>query len=170
MGHIARYSMTRPCLQSDAPVSTILPPRSQGLSLASEWPLRTFLELGAFPSAVPCARLHARQVLWEWKLTHFGESVELLVSELLTNAVNASRALEPITPVRFWMLSDEASVLVIVWDGNSQPPVCVEADELDDHGRGLLLVEALSHQWNWYVPPELGGKVVSALVNEDSHL
>jgi hypothetical protein len=30
------------------------------------WPLRSGLELGALPSAVPCARLHARQVTWEW--------------------------------------------------------------------------------------------------------
>ena len=28
-----------------------------------QWPLRSFLELGAFPGAVPCARLHARQML-----------------------------------------------------------------------------------------------------------
>jgi hypothetical protein len=34
-----------------------------------QWPLRSFLELGAFPGAVPCARLHARQMLWEWRLT-----------------------------------------------------------------------------------------------------
>jgi hypothetical protein len=29
-------------------------------------PLRSYLELGALPTAVPCARLHARHVLWEW--------------------------------------------------------------------------------------------------------
>ena len=39
----------------------------------SGWPTRSAtslgaasLLLGALPSAVPCARLHARQVLWEW--------------------------------------------------------------------------------------------------------
>jgi hypothetical protein len=37
--------------------------------LAARWPLRTFLELGALPGAVPCARLHARNVLGEWGLT-----------------------------------------------------------------------------------------------------
>jgi hypothetical protein len=35
-------------------------------SFAAQWPLRSFLELGALPGAVPYARLHARQVLWEW--------------------------------------------------------------------------------------------------------
>ncbi len=33
-----------------------------------EPPLRTYLELGALPTAVPCARLHARHVLSEWGL------------------------------------------------------------------------------------------------------
>jgi len=30
------------------------------------WPLCSYLELGALPTAVPCARLHARHVLREW--------------------------------------------------------------------------------------------------------
>jgi len=106
-------------------------------------------------------------VLWEWGFTPFTERVELLVSELLTNAVNASRTLEWITPVRFWLLSDEASVLVLVWDGNPQPPVRIDTSELDEHGRGLLLVEALSDQWDWYVPREIGGKVVTALISKE---
>jgi hypothetical protein len=54
---------------------------------AARWPLESFLELGAFPGAVPCARLHTRQVLWEWGLAALGETSELLVSELVTNAV-----------------------------------------------------------------------------------
>ena len=55
-----------------------------------EWELRTFLELGALPTAVPCARLHVRQVLWEWHLGALADTTELLVSELVTNAVHAS--------------------------------------------------------------------------------
>jgi hypothetical protein len=30
------------------------------------WLLRSYLELGALPGAVPCARLHARQLVLEW--------------------------------------------------------------------------------------------------------
>jgi len=30
------------------------------------WPLRSSLELGALSSAVPCACLHVKHVLWEW--------------------------------------------------------------------------------------------------------
>lgn len=53
-----------------------------GPSLASSWPLRDFIELSGLPGAVPCARYHARQVLWEWQLPGLAEDAELLVSEL----------------------------------------------------------------------------------------
>jgi hypothetical protein len=48
---------------------------------------------GAFPSAVPCARMHARQIVWEWGLAALAEPVELVVSELITNAVRACEGL-----------------------------------------------------------------------------
>ena len=54
------------------------------------WPLRSSLELGALSSAVPCACLHVKHVLWEWGLNSLAERAELLVSELVTNAVNAT--------------------------------------------------------------------------------
>jgi hypothetical protein len=57
---------------------------------ANAWPLRSSLELGALPTAVPCARLHARHLVWEWGLDGLAESTELLVSELVTNAVKAT--------------------------------------------------------------------------------
>ena len=36
------------------------------MSEPAAWPFSSHLELGALDSAVPCARLHARQVVWEW--------------------------------------------------------------------------------------------------------
>jgi len=58
------------------------------------WPLQSYLELGALPGAVPSARLHARLVLNEWGIQESGETVELIVSELITNAVQVSQGLE----------------------------------------------------------------------------
>jgi hypothetical protein len=107
--------------KSGAPVP-VLPPQYQGTGMDSEWPLQDFIELGALPGAVPCARLHARQLMWEWGLTRLSESVELLVSELVTNAMNASRAMERITPVRLWLLTDKTRVLILVWDASPQAP------------------------------------------------
>lgn len=137
----------------------------QGNNFADQWPLRSFLELGALPGAVPCARLHARQLLWEWRLTDLADSTELLVSELVTNAIQISRADAHAVPVRLWLLADRTRVLILVWDASLLPPVRMNNGENDENGRGLLLVETISTQWNWYFPPPpQGGKLVWALV------
>src|SRR5690242_1522197 len=57
------------------------------------WPLQSYLAFGALPTAVPCARLHARMIVAEWGLPQLAEIVELIVSELTTNAVRASEGL-----------------------------------------------------------------------------
>jgi anti-sigma regulatory factor (Ser/Thr protein kinase) len=128
----------------------------------SEWPLQDFIELGALPGAVPCARLHARQLLWEWGLTRLSESIELLVSELVTNAMQASRAMEPITPLRLWLLTDKTRIKILVWDASPQPPARMSISGDAESGRGLLLVETISDRWDWYFPQDTGGKVVWA--------
>jgi anti-sigma regulatory factor (Ser/Thr protein kinase) len=133
--------------------------------MARDWPLRSFLEFGAYPGAVPCARLHARAVLWEWGLAGLGESAELVVSEIFTNAVQASRLLIQPSVVRLWLLSERRRVLILVWDGSPRPPMPLDhtAGEIYEGGRGLMLVGAVSDRWSWYPVPETGGKVVWAL-------
>ena len=127
------------------------------------WPLRDFLELGALVSAVPCARLHARQVLWEWGIGNLGDSAELLVTELITNAVRASREMTRASAVRLWLLSDSAQILILVWDASPQPPVLMGVTDEAEHGRGLMLVEAVSQQWGWYSREDGDGKFVWAI-------
>jgi len=53
---------------SGAPVP-VPPAHDRGTDMAAGWPVQDFLELGALPGAVPSARLHTRQILWEWALT-----------------------------------------------------------------------------------------------------
>lgn len=119
----------------------------------SEWPLRTFLELGALPGAVPCARLHVRQVAWEWGFqTEARDNVELLVSELVSNSVAASAAVAESPVVRLWLLSDRTQVLILVWDTSPLRPARIDVDEEAESGRGLLLVETISSQWGCYFP------------------
>lgn len=60
---------------------------------------RSSLVLGALPGAVPCARLHARQVLWEWGVPVDVETAELLISELVTNGLKAAWATGSNQPV-----------------------------------------------------------------------
>ena len=129
----------------------------------SQWPLQDFLELGALAGAVPCARLHARQVLWEWGF-RLGENAELLVTELVTNAVKASRAMTQAFPVRLWLASDSAQVLILVSDASPQPPVRMDTSAEAENGRGLMVVEAISEQWGWYFREGKDGKVVWATV------
>src|SRR5258707_14843056 len=93
-----------------------------GQPMTDEWPLLSHLELGALPGAVACARLHARQVLWEWGLSAIAESAELLVSELGTNAAQASRASVRIQPVGLWLSSDRSRLLILVQATSRYPP------------------------------------------------
>jgi anti-sigma regulatory factor (Ser/Thr protein kinase) len=130
--------------------------------MAGHWPARDYLELGALPGAVPSARLHARQIVWEWALTRLTEAVEQVVSELITNSVAAARAMPQIEPVRLWLLSDTRKVVVLVWDANPNPPALTEAGD-DAESRGLFLVQAFSERWGTYPTPQMGGRVVWAL-------
>jgi anti-sigma regulatory factor (Ser/Thr protein kinase) len=132
----------------------------------ARWEQHSTLVLGALPSAVPCARLHAKHVLGEWQRGELVESVELIVSELVTNAIKAARALPgPITPpVRLRLSCDRTDVVVEVWDGSAEPPVLTNASAAADGGRGLLLVDTLSSRWGWLFPRECGGKTVWAHV------
>ncbi len=134
------------------------------------WPLRTFLELAALPGAVPCARLHARHVVWEWGLSaETRDNSELVVSELVTNACAASMAVSEQPVVRLWLLSDHAQVLILVWDASSRRPVRIDVDDESESGRGLLLVEAVSSQWGSRSPLDGDqGKLTWALLQPTS--
>jgi anti-sigma regulatory factor (Ser/Thr protein kinase) len=130
------------------------------------WPLVSRLELAALPTAVSCARRHARAVTLEWGLAALADDVELVASELLTNAVRASASMATrsvATPaVRMFLASDLRLVLIRVWDGNSQLPTRRDAQPDDDSGRGLMLVECLASEWGVY--EKAHGKVVWALL------
>jgi anti-sigma regulatory factor (Ser/Thr protein kinase) len=132
--------------------------------MAEDWPLQDFLELGALPGAVPSARLHTRSILCGWGLIPpLTDTVEQVVSELVTNSVTAARAMPQIQPVLLWLLSDTRTVLVLVWDASHQPPASTDVGEDAESGRGLFLVAAFSERWGTYSTPQTGGKVVWAL-------
>jgi anti-sigma regulatory factor (Ser/Thr protein kinase) len=125
------------------------------------WPLHSRLELAALDTAPACARKHARAVVIEWGLAAMADTVELLTSELVTNAVQASQGL-PSPVVKLWLVSDGQSVVVHVWDASDQMPVRQDADPDSASGRGLLLIETLSKDWGAY--RKANGKVVWALI------
>ena len=140
------------------------------LSGLTTWPLSSSLPLGALVTATPCARLHTRAVLAEWGFPCLAEAAELIVSELVTNAVRASTdrygrpkydgAGLPVVVVRLG--SDGIRLLIEVWDGIPGAPVTEQAGPEDESGRGLVLVEAVCDRWSWQPVPGWPGKVVWA--------
>ena len=155
-GTAASGSVTLRCLARSGvePGSGAALPQ-RGLRMTGEWLWQDFLALGPLPGAVPCARLHTRLVLAEWGLARLAESAEVVVSELVTNAVAATARLGwiPAPPVRLWLLADSSQVLIAVWDANPHLPARGEVDELAESGRGLLLVETLASYWDAYPTP-----------------
>lgn len=151
-----------------APVHAAVPPSHHGHRSARQWPLRTGLDLGPLPSAAPCARAHAQTVLWEWGHAELGYDAGLVVTELVTNAIKASRDLPPdppVPPVRLWLATEPATglVLVLVGDASPQPPLYLDPRADAASGRGLRLVEAMSSRWGWYPANAAGtAKVVWA--------
>jgi anti-sigma regulatory factor (Ser/Thr protein kinase) len=141
---------------------------------AQPWPLRSYLALAALPEAVPCARLHARLVVCEWGLRHLAATVELVVSELVTNGLQATSGLTGYRyagqwrpgrpPLRLWVQSERERVLVQVWDAGHHLPVKGEPAPGAETGRGLLLVEALSVATGVYRVEGATGKVVWTVV------
>jgi anti-sigma regulatory factor (Ser/Thr protein kinase) len=129
----------------------------------------SFLELGPLDNAVPSARL----VVQAWGFDDgFIERAELLVSELVTNAVYASQPLAtPVpSPIRLWLKPEGDRITVVVWDANPHEPVRrtdVPADA--EGGRGLLLVDVMSEQWGCtFATPDRGGKSVWCIVGPET--
>jgi anti-sigma regulatory factor (Ser/Thr protein kinase) len=147
-----------------------------------DWPLRSDLPdprqgvpaFGALPSAPAMARSHVRQVLGEWGLGSFTEDAALIVSELVTNVVDAARGadgdpvyLDDGTRLPFMRLglrSDEETLLIVVEDRAPGIPVQKDVALDAESGRGLLMiVDALTGgKWGWYPAPE--SKVVWAVL------
>lgn len=125
------------------------------------------LVLGPFAGAVPSARLHTRAVLAEWGLDELAADAEIVVAELVANAVQAHQREGRDAPVRLTLLAGPRSVLIVVRDGSNDPPVPGTPDPEAERGRGLLLVEALTAAWTWK-PAPTGGKVVRASVERDA--
>ncbi len=109
--------------------------------------------------------------------------MELIVSELMTNALRACTDPVAARPgydeegrqlaLGLRLASDRRQVLVEIWDGNMAPPVPGETSLDGETGRGLLMVEAVSSRWGYYyparqsrgtAPDERAAKVVWALI------
>ncbi|WP_424534804.1 ATP-binding protein [Sphaerisporangium viridialbum] len=110
------------------------------------------VDLPARTSSVPVARVFVRRLLDAAGLNDI-EHVELLVSELLANAVRYSDSGRGTCGVMRLVVSDNGHALhVEVIDGGSAgaiPQIPEQVDPLQENGRGLWLVRELSSSWGW---------------------
>ncbi|HEY6494289.1 MAG TPA: ATP-binding protein [Trebonia sp.] len=122
------------------------------------------LELGALLTAPSCARAWTRQVLRDWQLSVLSDTVELVVSELITNAMLASRRLgRPF--VRLTLSLHDCELAISVHDYSAGVPKPGNAADEDENGRGLALVEAISSRSGWHTFDDgTPGKVVWAVL------
>lgn len=93
------------------------------------------------PASVARAREHARERLLSWGLEDLVDTTELLVSELVTNALRHGDG-----DIRLRLLRDRTLVCE-VWDGALVQPRRRRARDTDEGGRGLQLVSLLSESW-----------------------
>jgi anti-sigma regulatory factor (Ser/Thr protein kinase) len=111
-------------------------------------PRRTsVLELAPLPGAIPCARLHAVHILHEWGLRELAGDAALIVSELMTNAADASVVLPGRPPITLRLLATEKALVIEVWDHSPLDLEPREAGPDAECGRGLTVVAALSERW-----------------------
>ena len=87
------------------------------------------------------ARRLATAQLAAWGLAEAGFVTELVVSELVTNAIRYGAE-----PIQLRLIHDR-SLICEVSDGNSTSPHLRRARILDEGGRGLLLVAQLTTSW-----------------------
>jgi anti-sigma regulatory factor (Ser/Thr protein kinase) len=109
--------------------------------------------------AVQDARRFVDGLLNSWDQAQVSDDVQLLVSEVVTNAL-----IHAGSDVDLRMLAFADHVRMEVRDFASQPPVPYPFAASDEgvaeaeHGRGLFLVEALARDWN--TSPNGRGKTV----------
>ncbi|MEV6766160.1 SpoIIE family protein phosphatase [Streptomyces sp. NPDC051105] len=111
-------------------------------------------EVPADPAAVAEVRARAAHQVEAWGYEELAITTELIVSELVTNAI---RYAEP--PIRLKLLRDSRLTCEVA-DASSTAPRLRHARSMDEGGRGLFLVAQLAHRWGARYTGE--GKIIWA--------
>ncbi|MFF9198269.1 SpoIIE family protein phosphatase [Streptomyces sp. NPDC014779] len=98
-------------------------------------------EVPSDPSAVAPVRTEAAARIAGWGLEEAGFTAELVLSELITNAIRYGRP-----PVRVRLVYDRV-LICEVSDGSSTSPHLRHAADTDEGGRGLFLVAQFAQRW-----------------------
>ncbi|WP_089100127.1 SpoIIE family protein phosphatase [Streptomyces hyaluromycini] len=104
------------------------------------------------PAAVAGVRAAAAELLRDWGLEEEAFTLELILSELVTNAIRHATG-----PVGVRLIRDR-SLICEVSDGSSVSPHLRRAATMDEGGRGLFLVAQFADRWGTRYTAE--GKVI----------
>ncbi|MET9972757.1 ATP-binding protein, partial [Streptomyces sp. NPDC006356] len=105
-------------------------------------------------SAVARTRADAVRRLAAWELDDLGFTTELIVSELVTNAIRYGGG-----PIQLRLIRGR-TLIIEVSDGSASAPHLRRARVFDEGGRGLLLVAQLAQRWGTRPAPT--GKTIWA--------
>jgi hypothetical protein len=121
-----------------------------------------FHELSMFePACVSTARRFVNQTLVSWDAGALAPDAQLVVSELVTNAMRHGGGAVQLRLIR----QRSPEVACVVSDYSRITPITASGDVYAEFGRGLRLVEALSTAWGWITPGGPGKVVWAVLAN-----
>ncbi len=126
-------------------LSLELPPQRRSVAVGRHWVVRVAAASGVTGMA--------------------NQVVELLSSEVLANAVLHGAAERPI---RIEFESEDHTVRVSVTDSVPTRPVVLHPEPIAPAGRGMAIVEAMSHRWGVAEHPA-GGKTVWFEIDLDEY-
>ncbi|MCK2217434.1 ATP-binding protein [Actinomadura sp. ATCC 31491] len=101
---------------------------------------RTALE----PACVATARRFVDQTLTSWGVSEVAFDAQLVVSELVTNAIRHGGG-----AAQLRLLCHGPELACVVTDHSRTAPVAAAPDVFSEYGRGLRLVDALCSGWGW---------------------
>ena len=159
----------------DEVVSIPAPPASppQYLPVPSAWwetPAVTSRPLSPVPEEARTARQFVRELLTGWGLGYLIDDAELIIAELVVNAVRHGLRTTPQVvstaapcALRLCLLRRVGEVMLAVTDPSDEAPAPQTPGWTGESGRGLQIVGALSYVWGWS-PIEGHGKAVWAVL------
>jgi len=147
----------------------------QLLPVPSAWwetPAVTSRPLSPVPEEARTARQFVRELLTCWGLEHLTDDAELIIAELVVNAVrhglrtapqSVTSGSFPPCMLRLCLLRRVGEVMLAVTDPSDEAPIPQAPSWTGESGRGLQIVGALSYVWGWS-PIEGHGKAVWAVL------
>ncbi|MFH9861533.1 SpoIIE family protein phosphatase [Streptomyces sp. NPDC017202] len=99
-------------------------------------------DIPADPALVAPIRRQVVEQLGRWGLSEHSFTAELVVSELVTNAIRYGAK-----PIRLRLIHDATTLICEVSDTSHTAPHLRRAKTFDEGGRGLLLVAQLTQRW-----------------------